>query len=54
MCSTSMNSGTGKMIADYYGLVMSCCEGYLCNNALRIKSVLFLLLVPLASVILFN
>ncbi|XP_035242828.1 xenoxin-3-like [Anguilla anguilla] len=49
-CSGAMNSGTAII-----GREMSCCEGNLCNNALRIgQSVLFLLLVPLASVILFN
>ncbi|XP_061088439.1 xenoxin-3-like [Conger conger] len=34
---------------------LNCCEGNLCNNALRIgQSILFLLLVPLASFFLFN
>ncbi|XP_035249477.1 5E5 antigen-like isoform X1 [Anguilla anguilla] len=55
LCSTSMHSVIEKMFPEFYGLVMSCCEGNLCNNALRIgQSVLFLLLVPVASVILFN
>ncbi|KAG5856158.1 hypothetical protein ANANG_G00005060 [Anguilla anguilla] len=49
-CSGAKNSGTAII-----GREMSCCEENLCNNALRIgQSVLFLLLVPLASVILFN
>ncbi|KAG5856159.1 hypothetical protein ANANG_G00005080, partial [Anguilla anguilla] len=55
LCSRSTDSEVGEIIADYLGLVISCCEGNLCNNALRIgQSVFFLLLVPVASVILFN
>ncbi|KAG5856154.1 hypothetical protein ANANG_G00005010, partial [Anguilla anguilla] len=50
ICSGSMNSQVKSIAVD-----LNCCEGNLCNNALRIgQSVLFLLLVPLASVILFN
>ncbi|XP_061096525.1 urokinase plasminogen activator surface receptor-like [Conger conger] len=43
---------SGSLIAAAIG---DCCEGNLCNNALRIgQSILFLLLVPLASFFLFN
>ncbi|KAJ8332778.1 hypothetical protein SKAU_G00416740 [Synaphobranchus kaupii] len=50
MCSGSLNSHLGAVAVD-----LSCCEGDMCNNALRIgQSILFLLLVPLASFILFN
>ncbi|XP_035259861.1 urokinase plasminogen activator surface receptor-like [Anguilla anguilla] len=49
-CSGSLNAQI-----ESNGVDLNCCEGNLCNNALRIgQSVLFLLLVPLASVILFN
>ncbi|KAJ8287600.1 hypothetical protein COCON_G00002590 [Conger conger] len=44
----------GAQIAQL-GSIGDCCEGNLCNNALRIgQSILFLLLVPLASFFLFN
>ncbi|KAJ8332779.1 hypothetical protein SKAU_G00416750 [Synaphobranchus kaupii] len=50
ICSGSWNSQLGAVAVD-----LSCCEGNMCNNALRIgQSILFLLLVPLASFILFN
>ncbi|XP_035259875.1 lymphocyte antigen 6A-2/6E-1-like [Anguilla anguilla] len=50
VCSGSLNAQIESI-----GVDVNCCEGNLCNNALRIgQSVLFLLLVPLASVILFN
>ncbi|KAJ8332756.1 hypothetical protein SKAU_G00416520 [Synaphobranchus kaupii] len=50
ICSGSLNSQLGAIAVD-----LSCCEGDMCNNALRIgQSILFLLLVPLASFILFN
>ncbi|KAJ8332761.1 hypothetical protein SKAU_G00416570 [Synaphobranchus kaupii] len=50
ICSGSLNSQLGPIAVD-----LSCCEGDMCNNALRIgQSILFLLLVPLASFILFN
>ncbi|KAJ8332780.1 hypothetical protein SKAU_G00416760 [Synaphobranchus kaupii] len=49
-CSGSLNSQLGAV-----GMDMSCCEEDMCNSALRIRqSILFLLLVPLASFILFN
>ncbi|KAG5856155.1 hypothetical protein ANANG_G00005030 [Anguilla anguilla] len=49
-CSGSFSAQIGSTAVD-----LNCCEGNMCNNALRIgQSVLFLLLVPLASVILFN
>ncbi|KAJ8332772.1 hypothetical protein SKAU_G00416680 [Synaphobranchus kaupii] len=50
-CSGSLNS----QILPFDMVDLSCCEGDMCNNALRIgQSILFLLLVPLASFILFN
>ncbi|KAJ8287656.1 hypothetical protein COCON_G00003150 [Conger conger] len=47
---------SGSLIAQLGAIVdLNCCEGNLCNNALRIgQSILFLLLVPLASFFLFN
>ncbi|XP_061111476.1 phospholipase A2 inhibitor NAI-like [Conger conger] len=48
-CSGSLNTQLGAIVDE------NCCEGNLCNNALRIgQSILFLLLVPLASFVLFN
>ncbi|KAJ8332768.1 hypothetical protein SKAU_G00416640 [Synaphobranchus kaupii] len=50
VCSGNVNSRLREVVIDH-----SCCEGDMCNNALRIgQSILFLLLVPLASFILFN
>ncbi|XP_061094896.1 phospholipase A2 inhibitor NAI-like [Conger conger] len=48
-CSGALNAGRGAIVD------LNCCEGNMCNNALRIgQSILFLLLVPLASFFLFN
>ncbi|XP_061096501.1 phospholipase A2 inhibitor gamma subunit B-like [Conger conger] len=49
VCSGALNPQLGAIVD------LHCCEGNLCNNALRIgQSILFLLLVPLASFFLFN
>ncbi|KAJ8343409.1 hypothetical protein SKAU_G00307380 [Synaphobranchus kaupii] len=52
VCLGSLNSQLKE--ADL-AIDLICCEGDMCNNALRIRqSILFLLLVPLAPFILFN
>ncbi|KAG9331643.1 hypothetical protein JZ751_018619 [Albula glossodonta] len=50
VCGGALNAQIGNVAVG-----MSCCQGNLCNGALRVgQSVLFLLLVPLASVVLFH
>ncbi|KAJ8282985.1 hypothetical protein COCON_G00055040 [Conger conger] len=49
ICSGVLNAELGATVD------LNCCEGNMCNNALRIgQSILFLLLLPLASFFLFN
>ncbi|XP_036393959.1 urokinase plasminogen activator surface receptor-like [Megalops cyprinoides] len=49
VCAGCLNAQLGNTVVD-----MSCCEGDLCNNARRIGQSVLLLLVSVASIILFH
>ncbi|KAJ8378948.1 hypothetical protein AAFF_G00233130 [Aldrovandia affinis] len=49
ICAGSLNAQVGDIAVN-----LSCCQGDLCNNALRVGQNVLLLLVPLASIVLFH